>query len=609
MEEQPTLYSKGIKSSRGGVFYNCFSYPTKISPESISLFIATHSNPGDNILDIFGGSGATGIACKLCSNPTDNMKMMATSMGLTPKWGPRNCTLIDVGTYASFSSNIICNPPNCNEFKNALRDFLNYAKSTINKYYEIIDNKGQKGLVRHIIWSDVITCPKCKKELSFAEGAVSYNPLSIRNTILCPFCGYEGSKDQFKPVTETVFDSILNKDIVRKKRVPFRIYGQTGASKWVRFATDEDKKLMCLNEIADYVQSTPKEIRWGDLHRSGYHLGITHLHHFYTRRNFNVMETLWKKTQEYSNEVGDALRLLLLSYNQSHSTLMTRVVVKKNSKDFVLTSAQSGVLYISSLPVEKNIVTGLERKSKYFIEAFEIINSCSGEVHVFNQSCKHTQLPPRSIDYVFTDPPFGDFIPYAEVNQINELWLDVQTKRDEEIIISATQGKSIDVYKNMMTDAFTELSRILKNDGIVTVVFHASKAAIWNTLESVFDEAGFSVLMTSILNKTQQSFKQVVSEGSVRGDPIILLCKKEWKTMIESHATCDTSNQITFADYRLEYSKYIEQCLKNNKKVKYDARDYYTLMGQETNGKRHRKKKITWTIFYIAYSMRLSCQY
>lgn len=32
---------------------------------------------------------------------------------------------------------------------------------------------------------------------------------------------------------------------------------------------------------------------------------------------------------------------------------MTRVVAKRNAKDFVLTGAQSGVLYISKLPVEK----------------------------------------------------------------------------------------------------------------------------------------------------------------------------------------------------------------------------------------------------------------
>ena len=63
-------------------------------------------------------------------------------------------------------------------------------------------------------------------------------------------------------------------------------------------------------------------------------------------------------TSEYSAPIQDALKLLLLSYNATHCTLMTRVVAKKNAKDFVLTGAQSGVLYISKLPVEKNIILG-----------------------------------------------------------------------------------------------------------------------------------------------------------------------------------------------------------------------------------------------------------
>ena len=53
---------------------------------------------------------------------------------------------------------------------------------------------------------------------------------------------------------------------------------------------------------------------------------------------------------------------------------------------------------------------------------------------------------------VFTDPPFGDFIPYAEVNQINELWLDNVTNREDEIIISESQNKSLDDYKEMLTE-------------------------------------------------------------------------------------------------------------------------------------------------------------
>jgi hypothetical protein len=56
---------------------------------------------------------------------------------------------------------------------------------------------------------------------------------------------------------------------------------------------------------------------------------------------------------EFSEDVRDALKLLILSYNATHSTLMTRIVVKRGQPDFVLTGAQSGVLYVSGLPVEK----------------------------------------------------------------------------------------------------------------------------------------------------------------------------------------------------------------------------------------------------------------
>ena len=80
---------------------------------------------------------------------------------------------------------------------------------------------------------------------------------------------------------------------------------------------------------------------------------------------------------------------MLLSYNASHCTLMTRVVAKKASKDFVLTGAQSGVLYISKLPVEKNILLGLRRKAKPIAEAYKLLQDCKGHFEVRNQSSQH----------------------------------------------------------------------------------------------------------------------------------------------------------------------------------------------------------------------------
>lgn len=569
------LYLKGVDSSRKGVFYNTFAYPTKISPESIAIFIATHTEPGSTILDVFGGSGSTGIAAKLCSNPTEEMLSKCKKLGLTPNWGIRNCVLMDIGVYASFASKIMCEPPDENVFSEYVSELIKFAESELGQRYEILDNEGNPSLIRYVIWTDVLECPECRKHVPYSECMVEHDPISIRKAGICPYCGYVGVRSSFRDVTEEAYDSILKKNVERKTRIPYRIYGQTGKMKWSRDATEDDIASMMKSEYSDYFKSEPKKIEWGDLHRSGYHFGISYLHQFYTRRNFNIMAELWNKTADYPEKIRDALRLLLLSYNQTHSTLMTRVVAKKNSKDFILTGAQSGVLYISSLPVEKNIISGIKRKAGYFKEAFRIINGCTGNVTVLNESSTSIPLPDKSVDYVFTDPPFGDFIPYAEVNQINELWLDKQTERREEIIISPAQGKTNTEFQNMMGSVFKEVHRVLKDGSATTVVFHASKASIWNTLEQTFFDADFTIGTTAILNKTQQSFKQVVSEGSVRGDPLILLYKKDDMIKILPFRSNITMVQRTKEDHRIEYSRYVEHRLRTNSKIEYDAHEFY----------------------------------
>jgi len=266
---------------------------------------------------------------------------------------------------------------------------------------------------------------------------------------------------------------------------------------------------------------------------------------------------------------------------------MTRVVVKKNSKDFVLTGAQSGVLYISSLPVEKNIVEGIKRKRSKFEEAFDFLDNCNGRIEVFNKSSRHLDQAEQSVDYIFTDPPFGDFIPYAEVNQINELWLGEPTNRDEEIIISQSQNKEVEQYQEMMTDVFIEMNRVLKSDSYATVVFHSSKAAVWNALCMAYTESGFNVSDTASLDKNQASFKQVVSEGSVQGDPLILLSKGTRKISVrDSRIVLDEAiageNIASRFDERRIYADYISKCLKLGIKVDYDAKAAYSYIAQKS---------------------------
>ncbi len=319
--------------------------------------------------------------------------------------------------------------------------------------------------------------------------------------MVCPSCGRKNNINDYIDVVESYKDKITSKKEKRRKRVPILIYGSTGKENWVRPFTAKDYYSTKPTINTFNIKIVPKKIKWGDLYRSGYHVGIEYLHQFYTVRNFAVFSRLWDMTYDYSKKVRSALQLWLLSYNQSHSTLMSRVVAKKGQEDFVLTGAQSGVLYISHLPVEKNILLGLKSKLNIYLTSFAYLNKCSGKVIVRNASSADILEPDESVDYIFSDPPFGDFIPYSEVNQINELWLDSTTVTNEEAIISKAQNRGLNDYLAIIEKVFQESKRVLKKDGAATIVFHSSDKNVWNGFVQVIKESGFSIYRSTLLDK------------------------------------------------------------------------------------------------------------
>ena len=585
MRNYKQLFERPLPSSRSGAFYNTFPYPTKISPESIALYIATMTKPGDKVLDVFSGSGSTGIAALLCEHPTERMKELAKEFGVKPVWGERNAVLSELGTYAAFASKTITSKVNSSQFKDAVDDFVFKASKEFGNIYETIDPEGNVGTIRYVIWSEVLLCPHCGKEIQYFDNGTKRNPVEFLKNITCPYCGESNSVESFEYATEKYHDNVLDKTQIRKKRVPAWVYGTTKGKNWDRKASNNDIEIFkhISHAIKEY-KNDARKIQWGELHRSGYHFGIEYLHQFYSDRNYYVMHKLWDITSMYEDIIRDALRLLLLSYNATHCTLMTRVVAKKNSKDFVLTGAQSGVLYISKLPVEKNIILGLKRKAKPFIEAYKLLEKCQGTVTVLNQSSETLEMPDNSIDFIFTDPPFGDFIPYAEVNQINELWLDTVTDRRSEVIISQSQKKGLHEYQVMLGRVFGEMNRVLKKKNYACVVFHAAKAKVWESFATVINDNSFKVIDTNILSKDQASFKQVVSEGSVQGDPMVLLQKDNKKVKaLKNDLANDVLKKVLNehkeeSDERRIYSLYVDECLERGIKVTLDAKEAYIII-------------------------------
>ena len=589
------LYQNALPAKRTGPLYGAFPYPTKISPETIALYIATHTKPGATIFDGFAGSGTTGLAALLCENPSEDLRNEAARLGLRVEWGARDAVLYELGALGAFIGKTLTNPPDAEEFQRAADYTLNEVEKEFGWIYTAEDINGKRGAIRHIVWSDVVRCPSCRLAATLWDSCVSLGPARIESQFTCPFCTHMTTLDAVERITDQFSDELTGELVEHRIRRIARIYGITGKKRWSRAPTNSDLELLDQVAQEQIPECVPNLIiPWGDLYRSGYHCGMSRIHHFYTRRNLIAFSRLWERASTFQGALSDAIRFWLLSYNASHATIMTRVVAKSGQKDLVVTSAQPGVLYVSGLPVEKNLFHGLRRKLSTIANAFGTIHGRQGNVSVHQKSSCAVDLPDSSIDYVFTDPPFGGNIPYAEISLLNEAWLGRFTNNTEEVIISGSQNKTIADYQQLMAATLSEVNRILKPDGKVTLVFHSASADVWNALQAAYSDARLNVEYAGVLDKKQGSFKQVTTIGAVRGDPVLLLGKNPAPENQSEDNVWIVAEKLNRAALKLGpseqtaerlYSRFVNHFLKNHQKVPLDASEFYRWHGaQQTAG-------------------------
>jgi len=364
-------------------------------------------------------------------------------------------------------------------------------------------------------------------------------------------------------------------------------YGKTGKKNWRRESAAEDVGLESYDFSKLHVpirkMLDSESEKWGELHRKGYHHGITHLHHFYTPRNLWVIAKIKSLIELEDPALQPALKLWLSSYISTHATLMTRVVCKSGSKDLTTTSKETATMYVSNLPVEKNIIAGLKYKLNSFCKGFKDIPKNDSSVKAHHRTCTDTGLDEHCVDYIFIDPPFGDNIQYSEVNFINEAWLDLTTDVENEAIVSKHQNKDDDTYSELLFSAFTEFNRILKPNKFITVAFHSSKAKHWRSVSSAWTKAGFAVVNTSVLNKEQGSLKQVTTYSAVKGDSLILLARKSeveqeiCETEIDpwKHVRDLITNQKSKMDKQSAYSAFVNYCVQHHVDQPADSGEFF----------------------------------
>ena len=121
-----------------------------------------------------------------------------------------------------------------------------------------------------------------------------------------------------------------------------------------------------------------------------------------------------------------------------------------------------GVFYVPSIISEVSPWAQFEGKLDRLVKAFSTFKTSAGNAIIGTGSAHATTLPKESVDYIFTDPPFGENIYYSDLNFFVESWHGVTTAPASEAIIDRVKKKGIPEYQLLMQKCFAEYYRVLK---------------------------------------------------------------------------------------------------------------------------------------------------
>ncbi len=268
--------------------------------------------------------------------------------------------------------------------------------------------------------------------------------------------------------------------------------------------------------IAPMMHSQNHGEKWGDKWRAGT-ASFSHVHHLFLPRSAHVLVALWKKALAVRSR---RLRHMLLFWLDSQ---LMNLSIQNRYRPHVSFpyNPLSGVYYVSSLISEADPFRAYRNKLKMILSGFERYADHKPSVMATTGTCSALPMPNRCIDYIFTDPPFGDNLAYAELNFVAESFHRCFTNMKPEAIVSPFQNKNLTEYQHLMRLCFTEYCRVLKPGRWMTVVFHNSRNSVWTAIQEALQFAGFVVADVRVLDKKQGSFNQAVAVGSVKQDLVI----------------------------------------------------------------------------------------
>lgn len=543
-------FASDVSEGKGDIIYGAHNYHTKVPYKAIMRYIMHYTNPGDIVYDGFCGTGMTGVAAQLCGSNDVELEQQLQFAVPNGKWGKRKAVLNDLSPIATFISYNQNTSVNTLDFeKEASRILLEFERDYGWMYqtnHNITNSNGQvnlfnessKGFINYTVWSDVFVCPHCSNEFTFSKVAFDFKTKRVQDSFSCPYCKSIITKKECDNAKETFFDEFLQETVQMAKQEAVLINYTFGGKKYEKEPDEEDLRIIRKIQETKIPFWTPSQrMPEGGETRRNDKFGITHIHHFYTKRSLLSIAYLIDKVKTSSNPLK--MRFLFEQIILGMAKISRYVPAHFSQVNQYL----SGTLYIGSQVVEVSPEYILEGKTKKLAKMYAKLSFDKNDICISTASTVKTNIPSDSIDYIFTDPPFGSNLNYSELNFFWEAWMRCITNSKTEAIVNLAVNKQLPDYQELMEQCFEEYYRVLKPNRWITVEFHNSKNAVWNAIQQALQRAGFIIADVRTLDKKQGTFKQINNASAVKQDLVISAYKplnSLRKETIEKAGTEDT---------------------------------------------------------------------
>jgi len=186
-------------------------------------------------------------------------------------------------------------------------------------------------------------------------------------------------------------------------------------------------------------------------------------------------------------------------------------------------------------PSNENLISVFETRFKKIIEAkkelqYHINNESIKEIKIVKGTATNLKwINKESVDYIYTDPPYGNKIPYLDLSVMWNSWLDLEVTEEDyaqEAIEGGEHQKTKDDYNGLIAQSIKEMYRVLKFDRWMSFVFAHKDPGFWHLIIDTAESCGFEYAGAVPQKNGQTSFKKRQNPFTVLSGQLIINFRK-----------------------------------------------------------------------------------